>query len=141
MKLSSRYLADPDWVAVVLMIVAVILDAHSSFVKGESGGDFFKTRTFINPGRPGPWIYASRGEVWPKPQVMRNAGKNFSIIQPGEGGPVFKVSTKIIKSASSCIYFETQELKLLIFLRDMRLNHSIPINIHSHCCKLRQVQV
>ena len=78
-------------VAVVLPVLLLgILDRHSSYVNGESGGDFFKSRTFINPGRPGPWIYASRGQVWPKPQMMRNAGKNFSILHPDE--TLFQVS-------------------------------------------------
>lgn len=70
-------------------LIFFILVLVVSLVSGDSGGDFFKTRTFINPGRPGPWIQATRGQVWPKPQMINNRGKNYSVIHPGEF--IFKV--------------------------------------------------
>lgn len=93
--------------------VAVVVAVLDKGVTGDSGGDFFKTRTFINPGRPGPWIYASRGEVWPKPQMMNNRGKNFSMIHPGEF--VFQVSSTqfsiismhIIKLLNNQLFFDS----------------------------------
>ena len=30
-------------------------------------GDYFKSHVLIHPGKPGPWVTATVGEVWPKP--------------------------------------------------------------------------
>ena len=38
-----------------------------SLVKAEHGGDEFKNW----PVKPGPWVQATRGEVWPKPKVSK----------------------------------------------------------------------
>ena len=45
----------------------------------DGGGDYFKTRQYINPGMPGPWIKAAQGSVWPKPKNIHFNGENFYI--------------------------------------------------------------
>ena len=45
-------------------------------------GDYFKQRVYINPGRPGPWVTATRGRIWPQPKVEKPHGSRYSILLP-----------------------------------------------------------
>lgn len=80
------------------------------FVQGDSGGDFFKTSEFIHPGKPGPWVKATRGQVWPQPKLSRPNGNKYSLIHPEKF--TFKLDTNsascdLIQNAVNRFYLRT----------------------------------
>jgi hypothetical protein len=46
----------------------------------DSGGDYFKAPIYKNPGRPGAWVQATRGKIWPKPALEKEVFGRFSIV-------------------------------------------------------------
>ena len=61
----------------MLLPVLFLLAASAS---ADSGGDYFKTPVFTNPGRPGAWVTQTRGEVWPRPVARKDAFGRYSIV-------------------------------------------------------------
>ena len=74
--------------ASAVFFLAVVLVSPEVLVRCQmfmgSGGDYFKKQDFINPGKPGPWVKPTKGEIWPKPKVIKRAGTNFSVVVPDE---------------------------------------------------------
>ena len=66
------------------LFLFVLLEFFRLSVKGEEGGDYFKTRQYINPGIPGPWVKSTEGSVWPMPKKMDYIGNAFYIIEKNQ---------------------------------------------------------
>jgi hypothetical protein len=74
-----------------------------AMLAGVSGqGDYFKSRQYIHPGKPGPWISATRGQVWPKPKLVKENGGRFSTLNPDTF--TFHVSLRARKPDEKFIY-------------------------------------
>lgn len=67
------------------------------------GGDVFKHERFLNPGAVGPWVKATKGEVWPKPKVVKYRGSNYSVVEPNNF--MFKVTYETLN-----VKFVTKEM-------------------------------
>ena len=50
-----------------LTVVTTLVTVKVNFALAEHGGDEFKNW----PVKPGPWVQATKGEVWPKPKVSK----------------------------------------------------------------------
>ena len=66
------------------LFLFVILEFTRISVKGEDGGDFFKSREYINPGIAGPWVKSAEGSVWPMPKKMDYTGNAFYVVEMNE---------------------------------------------------------
>ena len=64
-----------------MFLLALLLSLASA---ASAQGDFFKSRTYIHPGLPGPWVKPTRGEVWPKPHSLKENAGRFSVVDPTE---------------------------------------------------------
>ncbi len=64
-----------------MFLPALLLSLASA---ASAQGDFFKSRTYIHPGLPGPWVKPTRGEVWPKPHSLKENAGRFSVVDPTE---------------------------------------------------------
>ncbi len=62
------------WLLKLLLLLTVL----SSCCLAQ--GDYFKSRSYIHPGRPGPWIRSTKGQVWPKPHSLKLNGNRFSVV-------------------------------------------------------------
>ena len=53
----------------------LIIFVLSALLSVDGRGDDFKPA----PGRPGPWVAASKGEVWPKPAFQQKVEEFFQV--------------------------------------------------------------
>ena len=64
----------------MLRVLQYIVIFTSLRVTSCHPGHFFKSGRFAKPGRAGPWVTATKGGVWPKPQFVRQETQRFMIV-------------------------------------------------------------
>ena len=72
------------------LIISTVIFYLSLLCHVQAQGEYFKNGAFIHPGKPGPWVHQTHGDVWPKPKLIKPSGKNFSVVNPEEF--IFEVS-------------------------------------------------
>lgn len=64
------------------ILIVIFFLSYPTYVRSQ--GEYFKTGSFLRPGKPGPWVQQTHGQVWPKPKSIKVAGQNFSVVSAAE---------------------------------------------------------